>query len=85
MSTVLPSPFHPLSSDRTTDPQRTATHLLLLHVHLDKLDVRKLGLELVEVGADELARAAPGRPKVDDDDRARVDLCISTCVYAMDR
>ena len=50
---------------------------LLLDVNLDKLDVGELGLELVEVRADQLAWAAPCRPEVDDNDVTRVDLCVS--------
>lgn len=71
-------PRHPTQHENGHEHANTRfehdTHGLLLDVNLDKLDVGELVLELGEVGADELARAAPGGPVVDNDDVAGVDL-----------
>ena len=46
-------------------------------VYLVELDCRELGLETLEDRADDLARATPGCPEVDDDDLVLVDLQIT--------
>lgn len=51
-----------------------STHSLLINVDLDELDAGVLGLKLGEVGADELAGAAPGGPVVDNDGLGAGDL-----------
>lgn len=50
------------------------THLLLVNVDFDKLELRVFALELVEVGRDKLARSTPGRPVVDHDRLRAADL-----------
>lgn len=52
----------------------SGTHLLSIDVDLDELDTLSLAGELVEVGADQFARATPRRPEVDDDRLVAVDL-----------
>lgn len=47
---------------------REITNLLLLNINLNKLDIGELALKLGKVGRDHLARTAPSRPVVDDDD-----------------
>lgn len=53
------------------------TYGLLLNVDLGKLDAGVLGLELGEVGADELAGSAPSCPVVDNDRLGTRDLGVS--------
>lgn len=60
-----------------TCPSCDNTYLLLLNVDLGELDTGVLVLKLGKVRADELARATPGCPVVDNDGLGTRDLDVS--------